>query len=112
MSSPSSSTRHGWIATYPTRLRAGVGNAADAKVKVLATTPEEGQERPMVWTTDRGPGQGRSFSTILGHYSWTFDDPLARVLILRGMAWAAGEDNVDRFAPLALEGVRLRDRSP
>ena len=63
----------------------------------------------MVWTTERGAGKGRSFSTILGHYSWTFDDPLARVLILRGMAWAAGEQDVNRLVPLATEGVKFRE---
>ena len=86
-----------------------VGKDDGVKVKVLCTTPEEGQERPMVWTTERGAGKGRSFSTILGHYSWTFDDPLARVLILRGMAWAAGEQDVNRLVPLATEGVKFRE---
>ena len=32
------------------------------------------------------------FVSILGHYSWTFDDPLFRLLLLRGIAWSAGED--------------------
>jgi type 1 glutamine amidotransferase len=84
-----------------------VGDAA--KATVLATQSEEGQDRPMVWAVERG--KGRCFSTILGHYTWTFDDPLARVLILRGMAWAAGEENVDRFTPLALDGVHLQEAS-
>jgi type 1 glutamine amidotransferase len=93
------------------------------RVQVLATTPEEGKERPMAWTyvpkrpdADTGGGgavkgrrEGRVFSTILGHYAWTFDDPLARVLMLRGIAWAAGEP-VDRFAALATDGVKLKDQ--
>jgi type 1 glutamine amidotransferase len=80
-----------------------------AKAGVLATQDEEGQPRPMVWAVERG--KGRVFSTILGHYTWTFEDPLARALILRGMAWAAGEDEagVRRFDNLVLDGVRLRD---
>jgi type 1 glutamine amidotransferase len=96
--------------------------ASDMKrVQVLATTPEEGKERPMAWTyvpqvSKKAAGgdaanrkrEGRVFCTILGHYAWTFDDPLARVLMLRGMAWAAGEP-ADRFAPLATEGVKLKD---
>jgi hypothetical protein len=62
----------------------------------------------MVWAVERG--KGRVFSTILGHYTWTFDDPLARALILRGMAWAAGEDDaVRRFDRLVLDGVKLRN---
>jgi len=76
------------------------------KVTVLATTPEEGAERPMAWGSQRG--KGRVFGTLLGHYTWTFDDPLARVLILRGMAWAAGEP-AGRFEALATDGVELKD---
>jgi type 1 glutamine amidotransferase len=82
-----------------------VGDAA--KATVLATQDEEGQARPMVWAVERG--KGRVFSTILGHYTWTFEDPLARALILRGMAWAAGEDDVRRLDALALDGVKFRD---
>jgi putative heme-binding domain-containing protein len=82
-----------------------VGDAA--KATVLATQSEEGQDRPMVWAVERG--KGRCFSTILGHYTWTFEDPLARMLILRGIAWAAGEPDARRLEPLALDGVQLRD---
>lgn len=74
-------------------------------VTILATTPEEGEERAMAWATRRR--KGRVFGTLLGHYTWTFDDPLARVLILRGMAWAAGEP-AGRFEVLATEGVELK----
>jgi len=89
------------------------------RVNVLATTVEEGKPWPMVWTyevgneeaekeDDRKIGQrrGRVFCSILGHYSWTFDDPLFRVLILRGAAWAAHEP-VERFEPLVAEGVKM-----
>lgn len=67
-------------------------------VEVLATTAQEGKEWPMVWTYTKG--KGRVFATILGHYSWTFDDPVFRVLALRGLAWAAGEP-VNRLQDLA-----------
>ena len=60
----------------------------------------------MAWTAQRG--KGRVFGTLLGHYTWTFDDPLARVLILRGMAWAAGEPT-GRFEALATDGVELKE---
>jgi putative heme-binding domain-containing protein len=75
-------------------------------ISVVATGKEEGAARPLVWTRERG--KGRVFVCIPGHYTWTFDDPLYRVLVLRGLAWAAGEP-VDRFNPLVLEGVRLRE---
>jgi putative heme-binding domain-containing protein len=77
-----------------------------AKVQVLATQVEEGKPQPLVWTYE--PPGGRVFCSILGHYSWTFDDPLFRVLVLRGMAWVAREP-VDRFASLALPGARVSD---
>ena len=51
------------------------------------------------WST----GKGRVFVSIPGHYSWTFDDPLFRVLLLRGIAWTAKEP-VDRFNDLVLAG--------
>ena len=40
-----------------------------------------------------GPG-------LPGHYSWTFDDPLLRILLLRGIAWTANEPLKRRTAPL------------
>jgi len=46
-----------------------------------------------MWTTEKG--QGRVFVSIRGHYCWTFDDPLFRILLLRGIAWTAKEP-VDR----------------
>ena len=76
------------------------------KVEVLATAVEDGQPRPMLWTYERG--KGRVFVSILGHYTWTFDDPLFRILLLRGLAWAAGEP-VDRWTALATIGARLSD---
>src|SRR5437867_614854 len=51
------------------------------KIEVLATTEQEGKSWPMVWTFQKG--KGRVFGSILGHYSWTHDDPLFRILIFR-----------------------------
>jgi type 1 glutamine amidotransferase len=64
-----------------------------------ATTPI-----PVMWTYQPPSGKGRSFVSILGHYAWTFDDPYFRLLILRGMAWSAGESPY-RFDSLAIDGV-------
>jgi putative heme-binding domain-containing protein len=77
-----------------------------AGITVLATAVEEGAPRPMLWTKERG--RGRVLVSILGHYAATFDDPYFRVLLLRGMAWAAREP-IDRFRSLVSEGVKLRD---
>ena len=80
------------------------------EVNVLATTVEEDKAWPILWThepdKDEG-GKGRVFCSVLGHYSWTFDDPLFRILILRGAAWAAREP-VQRFDSLAIDDVKLK----
>lgn len=72
--------------------------------RVLATQVEEGEPRPLFWTTE--PANGRVFVSIPGHYSWTFDDPMFRVLLLRGIAWAAREP-VDRFNGLVWSGAEF-----
>jgi putative heme-binding domain-containing protein len=77
-----------------------------ASVQVLATAVEDGAPRPLLWT--RQACKGRVFCSIPGHYNWTFDDPLFRVLILRGMAWTAGVP-VDRFGELAIQGARIAE---
>jgi putative heme-binding domain-containing protein len=76
------------------------------RIRLLASSVEDGQARPQFWTLE--PSKGRVFVSILGHYSWTFDDPLFRILILRGIAWTAKEP-VDRFNDLAIPGARIAD---
>jgi hypothetical protein len=72
------------------------------KDRVLGWAPEEKEPRPLFWSLERG--KGRVFVSIPGHYSWTFDDPLFRVLLLRGVAWTAKEP-VDRFNDLVWPGA-------
>jgi putative heme-binding domain-containing protein len=76
------------------------------QVNVLGASMEDGQARPQLWTFEKG--RGRVFVNILGHYTWTFDDPLYRILLLRGMAWAARQD-VNRWIDLATIGVRMEE---
>src|SRR5262249_2652311 len=77
-----------------------------AKVEVIGTGVEEGKPQPLVWA--RQQGKGRVFVSIPGHYTWSFDDPLFRLLLLRGMAWVAGE-SVDRFNEQATLGARMAE---
>ncbi|HUQ71769.1 MAG TPA: ThuA domain-containing protein, partial [Planctomycetaceae bacterium] len=77
-----------------------------SQIRVIATGIEDGEPRPLFWCLE--PKRGRVFVSILGHYSWTFDDPLFRILLLRGLAWSAKE-SVDRFHELATLGVPLTD---
>jgi type 1 glutamine amidotransferase len=77
----------------------------DAKnVHTLASAVEEKATWPQMWTREQG--KGRVFVSILGHYTWTFDDPLFRILVLRGMAWTAWDD-ADRLLDLVTVGARL-----
>jgi putative heme-binding domain-containing protein len=73
-------------------------------ITLLASGDEDGQAKPLMWAYERG--KGRVFVSILGHYSWTFDDPLFRTLVLRGIAWSARE-NVDRFNDVVQLGARV-----
>ncbi|MEY2881383.1 MAG: hypothetical protein RLZZ15_3763 [Verrucomicrobiota bacterium] len=88
-----------------------VGDAA--RVRVLGTSVEKTGPGdavlpvPVFWTHEPAGG-GRAFVCVFGHYAWTFDDPLFRLLLLRGMAWAAGEP-VARFEALATDGVKFSD---
>jgi type 1 glutamine amidotransferase len=78
----------------------------EKNVNLLASSLEDGQLRPQLWTRNVGPG--RVFVSIPGHYNWTFDDPVFRVLALRGICWAAGQP-VDRLTELAPIGARLAE---
>ena len=89
-----------------------------SKIVLLATAEErdvskEGSgglsPQPMFWTFERG--RGRVFGAVLGHYTWTFDDPYFRLLLLRGAAWAARESPY-RFDALALRGARTGTDAP
>jgi hypothetical protein len=77
-----------------------------AATAVLATSTEEGEAQPQVWA--RMPARGRVFVCIPGHFTWTFDDPLYRLLLLRGLCWA-GRQPLDRFAELVTVGARFGD---
>jgi type 1 glutamine amidotransferase len=78
------------------------GNPND--ITLLASGKEENAQQPLIWCREQE--KGRVFVSILGHYSWTFDDPLFRILLLRGIAWSAGE-SVDRFNELTTIGARI-----
>ena len=96
--SPEASTSFSW-STKAT----GTWSATRRRSRCIGTGVEDGQPRPLFWA--RQAGKGRVFVSIPGHFTWTFDDPLFRVLILRGIAWTAGEP-VDRFNELATLGVK------
>jgi hypothetical protein len=75
-----------------------------SKLDLIGTSLEDGEPQPTFWTVERG--RGRVFVSIPGHYSWTFDDPAFRTLLLRGIAWTARRD-VDRFNELVTLDARV-----
>jgi putative heme-binding domain-containing protein len=75
-----------------------------ASTDVLATAKEEGLPRPLFWALESG--KGRIFCSVPGHYTWTFDDPIFRILLLRGISWTARQD-VNRLSALATLGARV-----
>jgi hypothetical protein len=66
---------------------------------------------PVFWTYEPSGTDARVFVSIFGHYRWTFDDPFFRLILLRGMSWAAKETPY-RLDQLALEGLKLAGIPP
>jgi putative heme-binding domain-containing protein len=79
-----------------------VGDSKD--VNVIASSNEDGEARPQLW--EREYAGGRVFVCIPGHYVWTFDDPIYRALLLRGICWAAGK-SLDSLGDLTTLGARV-----
>lgn len=77
----------------------------ESRITPLAKAIEDNAPRTQLWTYEHF--NGRVFGCIPGHYMWTFDDPLYRVLVLRGICWAAKQEDIHRLAELALVGARV-----
>ena len=75
-----------------------------SRLKILGTSLEDKEPQPELWTLERH--KSRIVGCIPGHYTWTFDDPMFRILVFRSICWAAKLDNPDRLAELALIGSR------
>jgi putative heme-binding domain-containing protein len=81
-----------------------IGNQTN--LQLIATAAEEGVPQPLMWTREQG--RGRVFVSIPGHYTWTFDDPVFRLLVFRGMAWSSRQP-LGRFDGLVTLGARMGD---
>ncbi len=71
---------------------------------ILASSVEEENPEPQMWTREQR--EGRVFVSIPGHFTWTYDDPLYRILVFRGIMWSARQP-LDRLAPLVTVGARV-----
>jgi type 1 glutamine amidotransferase len=81
-------------------------------VTELAASTEsfQGQSAPRtaLWTYSPPGKPGRVYGFLMGHYQSSFGDPVFRILLLRGMAWAAGE-GFARFRRVVLDSAAYRD---
>jgi putative heme-binding domain-containing protein len=78
------------------------------KVEVLASAPVDGGDWPIMWTFQKD--QGRVFASIFGHYTWTWEDPIYRLIVLRAIAWAGGE-NTALLESLATSGLEMQSNA-
>lgn len=78
-----------------------------SRLAILGTAIEENAPQPQLWALQRG--KSRIVGCVPGHYTWTFDDPLFRILVFRSICWAANQNDVDRLADLATIGARVAD---
>ena len=78
-----------------------------SSVEKVKPGANETQSQVMFWTCQ--PEGGRVFGCVPGHFTWTFDDPYFRILLLRGIAWAGGSSPY-RFDSLVLRGARITNR--
>ena len=62
----------------------------------------EGARSEAFWTYTSG--KGRVFGTTTGHYTYTYFDPIYRLILLRGIAWSLQEDPAP-FMPLVFQGI-------
>ena len=62
----------------------------------------DGKAWPVFWTVTAG--EGRVFASLPGHNTFQFYSPRFRIILLRGLAWAAKE-RPDPFLPLVYEGI-------
>jgi putative heme-binding domain-containing protein len=81
-----------------------IGDAS--RVKPFAEVEVDGAVRPLGWTFERGAG--RVFTSIPGHYTWTLRDPLWRIVLLRGIAWAGHRDPA-LLLPMATREAWMRE---
>jgi putative heme-binding domain-containing protein len=76
-----------------------------SRLTPLANGIEEEAPRPQLWVRDQH--QGRVCVCIPGHNTWTFDDPLYRLLVLRAISWTGRQDDAERLSPLSTVGARM-----
>jgi type 1 glutamine amidotransferase len=83
-------------------------DSASAVVTVLASSNEtfngQAAAHPALWTFSPPGKTGRVYGFIMGHLNASFNDPLFRGVLMRGMAWV-GKTEFSRFRPAVYSGA-------
>ncbi|MDA7911953.1 ThuA domain-containing protein [bacterium] len=74
----------------------------ESKVSFSDVLKSEDARSHAFWTYQSG--KGRVFGTTTGHYTYTYFDPMYRLLLMRGLAWTLNEDPAP-FMPLVFQGI-------
>ena len=79
----------------------------DNNIITFADILENEQVRSDAFWTYKS-GKGRVFGTTTGHYTYTYFDPIYRLILFRGIAWSLKEDP-GPFMPLVFQGITNED---
>ena len=75
----------------------------DTESKSFAEILEsDGVRSDAFWTYELG--KGRVFGTTTGHFTYTYYDPVYRLLLMRGLGWVLNEDPAP-LMPIVFEGI-------
>ena len=80
-----------------------VGTSANTEAQSFAEVlSAKGTRGQAFWTYTSG--KGRVFGTTTGHFTYTYHDPMYRLLLVRGIAWAL-EEKPGAFMPIVFAGI-------
>jgi type 1 glutamine amidotransferase len=80
-----------------------VGTSANTEAQSFAEVlSAKGTRGQAFWTYTSG--KGRVFGTTTGHFTYTYHDPMYRLLLVRGIAWAL-EEKPEAFMPIVFAGI-------
>ena len=80
-----------------------VGTSANTDAQSFAEVlSSKGVRGQAFWTYTSG--KGRVFGTTTGHFTYTYHDPMYRLLLVRGIAWAL-EEKPEAFMPIVFAGI-------
>lgn len=77
---------------------------------ILAVRNENGAMEPWTWVRDQG--RGRVFYTASGHDERTWANDGFQELVVRGLAWCAGDKGSDLLVSLSGQAAKVKNRVP